>query len=74
MGIVFIPQFSENALKVSSGSGGYFTMILGLLAGVSAALSGKLIDKLGAKFVLFLGFIIAIYWITVPHLFRCRVA
>ena len=60
MGIVFIPQFSENALKVSSGSGGYFTMILGLLAGVSAALSGKLIDKLGAKFVLFLGFIIAI--------------
>jgi EmrB/QacA subfamily drug resistance transporter len=60
MGIVFIPQFSENALKVPSGTGGYFTMILGLLAGVSAMLSGKMIDKLGAKFVLFLGFIISI--------------
>jgi EmrB/QacA subfamily drug resistance transporter len=60
MGIVFIPQFSENALKVRSGNGGYFTMILGLLAGVSAALSGKLIDKLGAKIVLILGFAIAI--------------
>ena len=60
MGIVFIPQFSENALKVRSGSGGYFTMILGLLAGVSAALSGKLIDKFGAKAVLLLGFAISV--------------
>jgi EmrB/QacA subfamily drug resistance transporter len=60
MGIVFIPQFSENALKVPSGKGGYFTMILGLLAGVSAAFSGKLLDRLGAKLVLFLGFIISI--------------
>lgn len=60
MGIVFVPQFSENALKVRSGNGGYFTMILGLLAGVSAMLSGKLIDKIGAKSVLFLGFTITI--------------
>lgn len=60
MGIVFIPQFSENALKVRSGNGGYFTVILGLLAGVSAMLSGKLIDKIGAKSVLFLGFTITI--------------
>lgn len=60
MGIVFIPSFSENALKVPAGNGGYFTMILGFLAGVSAALSGKLIDKMGAKRVLFLGFAISI--------------
>ena len=60
MGIVFIPQFCENSLKVSSGNGGYFTVILGLLSGVSAMLSGKLIDKFGAKLVLVLGFSITI--------------
>lgn len=60
MGIVFIPQFCENSLKISSGNGGYFTVILGLLSGVSAMLSGKLIDKIGAKLVLLLGFSITI--------------
>ncbi len=60
MGIVFIPQFCENSLKVASGSGGYFTVILGLLSGVSAMLSGRLIDKIGAKMVLLLGFTVTI--------------
>ena len=60
MGIVFIPQFCENSLMVPSGDGGYFTVILGLLSGVSAMLSGKLIDKIGAKLVLVLGFSISI--------------
>ncbi len=60
MGIVFIPQFCENSLKVASGDGGYFTVILGLLSGVSAMLSGKLIDKIGAKLVLLMGFSISI--------------
>lgn len=60
MGIVFIPQFSENALKITSGNGGYFTVILGLLSGVSAMFSGRLIDKFGAKLVLFMGFAITI--------------
>jgi len=60
MGIVFIPQFCENSLKVAAGDGGYFTVILGLLSGVSAMLSGKLIDKIGAKLVLLLGFAITI--------------
>jgi len=60
MGIVFIPQFCENSLKVASGNGGYFTVILGLLSGVSAMLSGRLIDKIGAKAVLLLGFSITI--------------
>jgi EmrB/QacA subfamily drug resistance transporter len=60
MGIVFIPQFCENSLKVAAGDGGYFTVILGLLSGVSAMLSGKLIDKIGAKFVLLMGFAITI--------------
>jgi len=60
MGIVFIPQFCENSLKVAAGDGGYFTVILGLLSGVSAMLSGKLIDKIGAKYVLLMGFAITI--------------
>jgi EmrB/QacA subfamily drug resistance transporter len=60
MGIVFIPQFCENALKVGAGDGGYFTVILGLLSGVSAMLSGRLIDSIGAKLVLLMGFGITI--------------
>jgi EmrB/QacA subfamily drug resistance transporter len=60
MGMIFVPQFSENALKIASGSGGYFVMILGLFAGVGAPLSGRLIDKFGVKFILFLGFLVSI--------------
>ncbi len=56
MGMVFVPQFSENALKIASGSGGYFVAILGVFAGVAAPLSGVLIDRHGPKKVLFLGF------------------
>jgi hypothetical protein len=59
MGMIFVPEFSENALKVASGSGGYFVIILGLFAGVGAPTSGKLIDKFGAKLVLGLGFFIS---------------
>ncbi len=60
MGIVFIPQFSENALKLPSGNGGYFTVILGFLAGISAGISGRLIDKMGPKKVLMLGFAVTL--------------
>ena len=60
MGMIFVPQFSENALKVASGSGGYFVIILGLFAGVGAPVSGKLIDKFGVKLVLGFGFFISI--------------
>ncbi|MBC3797295.1 MFS transporter [Acetobacterium tundrae] len=56
MGMIFVPQFAENALKIPSGSGGYFVIILGLFAGIGAPLSGQLIDKFGAKFVLAIGF------------------
>ena len=60
MGMIFVPQFSENALKISSGSGGYFVIILGLAAGVGAPFSGKLIDKYGAKIILAFGFLVSI--------------
>jgi len=60
MGMIFVPQFSENSLKIASGSGGYFVIILGLFAGAGAPLSGKMIDKFGAKAVLATGFFISI--------------
>ena len=50
MGMIFVPQFSENALKIASGSGGYFVIILGVFAGVGAPFSGKLIDKFTLKY------------------------
>lgn len=56
MGMIFVPQFSENALKIATGKGGYFVFILGLFAGVGAPFSGKLIDKYGVKIVLGIGF------------------
>ena len=60
MGMIFVPQFAENALKITSGSGGYLVIILGIFAGVGAPLSGKLIDKYGAKLVLTIGFLFSI--------------
>lgn len=60
MGMVFVPQFAENALKVPSGSGGYFVIILGVFTGVSAPLSGRLVDKFSAKKVLMMGFAITL--------------
>lgn len=60
MGMIFIPQFSENCLKIPSGSGGYFVIILGFCSGGASMMSGKMIDKRGAKPVMALGFITTI--------------
>ncbi len=60
MGMVFVPQFAENALKTPSGSGGYFVTILGLFAGIGGPLGGRLVDKFGPKKVLFTGFAISL--------------
>ena len=60
MGMIFVPQFAENALKITSGNGGYFVLILGLFAGVGAPFSGKLIDKIGVKIVLGFGFLVSV--------------
>jgi len=60
MGMIFVPQFAENILKIPSGKGGYFVIILGVFAGISAPLSGKLIDQYGAKIVLIIGFLASI--------------
>lgn len=60
MGMIFIPQFAENCLRLPSGSGGYFVIILGLCSGASSMISGKLIDKHGAKPVMAAGFLCTI--------------
>ena len=60
MGMIFVPQFAENSLKITSGNGGYFVLILGLFAGVGAPFSGKLIDKIGVKIVLGFGFLVSV--------------
>jgi EmrB/QacA subfamily drug resistance transporter len=56
MGMVFMPQFAENTLKLKSGSGGYLVTLLALFSGVASPLSGKLLDKKGTKLVLIIGF------------------
>lgn len=73
MAIVFIPQFAENSLRMTTGSGGYLVVILGLASGVGAPLSGRLTDQLGPRVVLGIGALISIgaaltlvLW-TAPH-------
>ncbi len=57
MGMIFIPQFAENAMRMPAGSGGYFVIILAVFAGVGSPVSGKLIDRFGVKVVLGFGLV-----------------
>lgn len=56
MGTVFVPQFAENVLKIRAGTGGYLITLLAIFSGIAAPLSGRLLDKKGAPFVLAVGF------------------
>lgn len=60
MGTVFVPQFAENSLKVASGKGGYFVIILGVASGIGAPLSGRLTDQFGPKRVLGFGLLTSV--------------
>lgn len=60
MGMVFVPQFAENALRMQQGSGGYSVMVLGIFAGVGAPVSGRLIDRYGPKLIMGAGFLLSI--------------
>lgn len=60
MGVIFVPQMCENALRVPTGTGGYFVIALGLTAGIGAMTSGKLTDKYGPKLVLGIGLVASI--------------
>ena len=57
MGVVFIPQFGENVLRIKSGTGGYVVTLFALFTGVSSPLGGRLIDKYGPKKLLLAGFL-----------------
>jgi len=61
MGTIFVPQFAENDVRIASGSGGYFVIVLGLFAGIGAPLSGRLIDKYGVKPILGFGFFVSVF-------------
>jgi EmrB/QacA subfamily drug resistance transporter len=73
MGMIFVPQFSENALSIATGAGGYFVAMLGFFAGLSGPLSGGLVDKIGPKKVLLAGFAITLagalflIMVAIPH-------
>ncbi len=60
MGMIFVPQFSENALYIATGKGGYFVTILGLFTAIGAPLSGRLVDRYGAGKILSGGFMVSL--------------
>lgn len=72
MGVVFVPQFAENSLRLPAGSGGYVVIALGLTSGIGAPLSGRLTDTFGPKPVLGFGLLVSaiaaasIVWWAVP--------
>lgn len=73
MGVIFVPQLSENAVRIPSGNGGYFVIALGLASGIGAPLSGRFTDRFGPKLVLGFGALVsagaaaAIIWWVIPH-------
>lgn len=56
MGMVFVPQFGENVLKLKAGTGGYLVTLLAVFSGIAAPLSGKMLDKWGGRTTLLTGF------------------
>jgi MFS family permease len=60
MGIIFVPQWAENILKIRAGSGGYIVTAMSVFSGIAAPMSGVLVDKIGPARVLLLGFIMNI--------------
>jgi EmrB/QacA subfamily drug resistance transporter len=59
MGVIFVPQFAENALRIPTGDGGYFVIVLGLFSGIGAPLSGQLTDRFGPRLVIGTGLAIS---------------
>lgn len=72
MGVIFVPQFAENALRIPTGDGGYFVIVLGLFSGIGAPLSGQLTDRFGPRLVIGTGLAISAVaagvaaWWTIP--------
>ncbi|MGL5295980.1 MAG: MFS transporter [Culicoidibacterales bacterium] len=74
MGLIFIPQFAENMLKMKPGDGGYAVTLVAVFAGLGGPIGGRIIDKFSAKFLLITGFTISIFaafftaFIVIPSL------
>jgi EmrB/QacA subfamily drug resistance transporter len=60
MGVVFVPQFAENALRIPTGNGGYFVIVLGLASGIGAPLSGTFTDRFGPRVVMAFGVVVSV--------------
>lgn len=56
MGVIFVPQWGENLLRIASGKGGYIVTAMAVFSGVAAPLGGRFVDKWGAKWVIVGGF------------------
>lgn len=59
MGVVFVPQLAENLLRIPTGDGGYFVIVLGLASGIGAPVSGQLTDRFGPQVVIGAGLAIS---------------
>ena len=73
MGVIFVPQLSENALHMSTGSGGYLVIFLGIFMGCAAPMSGRFVDKYGARIVLLWGFAVTIAGALFLVFVTCRI-
>lgn len=72
MGIVFVPQFGENVLKIKTGSGGYLVTLMAIFSGIAAPFGGKLVDKYSAKLILIMGFLSTIIGTITLALFAAK--
>ncbi|WP_271399744.1 MFS transporter [Staphylococcus nepalensis] len=57
--IIFIPSFVENILNVKAENSGYWMTPLAIASGIGASLGGKIVDKKGPIFALFIAGIIS---------------
>lgn len=71
MGVIFIPQWAENLLRIPTGKGGYIVTAMSIFAGGAAPIGGRLVDKWGARQVILMGFcfviagcLLMVYWAT----------
>ena len=58
--LVLVPEMAEYATNASLGSGGYYILAIGMASLITTPVGGKLIDKIGPKPVLIIGFSVGI--------------
>ena len=58
--LVLVPELAEYAMGEPLGSGGYYVLAIGLTSFITTPVSGKLLDKVGPKPVMIIGFAISI--------------